>query len=77
MTAYVIVWNENKTEGVVFRNELGDSGEDDARHAADVWNTNPCSTLADSFLEVYGEDQPSFIQEIEIDTEDAKPAEDF
>lgn len=77
MTAYVIVWNERKTEGVIFRNEMGDTGADDARHAADVWNTNSCATLADCFLETYGEDQSCFIQEIEIDSEDAKPAEDF
>lgn len=77
MTAYLIVWNESKTEGVVFRNTPGDSGEEDARHAAGVRTINPCSTLADSFLESYGFDDACFIQEIDINIQEAKPAEDF
>ena len=76
--AFVVVWNASKTEGVIFRNNMGDSGEDDARHAANCRVINPCSTLGDAFREVYGEDDDAcFIQEVTIDTSKAVEAEDF
>lgn len=77
--AYVVVWNESKTEGVIFRNNMGDSGEDDARHAADVRAINPCSSLADAFREIYGEDGDNqcFTQEVNIDASKAVNSEDF
>lgn len=77
MSNYVIVWNGSKTEGVIFRNNMGDSGEDDARHAADVTYANPCATIADSFRECYGEEDDCTIQEITIDTSSAVDAEEF
>lgn len=77
MSKYIIVWNESKTEGVIFRNETGDSGEDDARHAADECVINPCSTLADIFLDTYGEGESCSIQEIDIDIKHAIPSDEF
>lgn len=76
MTPYIIVWNESKTEGVIFRNEMSDDGEDDAKHAANQQICNPCSSLGDAFVDLYGEDELT-IQEVQIDTSAAVNAEDF
>lgn len=59
---YTIVWNENKTEGIIL------SGEDritEAEHACDIEDhlSGGVSTLADNFREIYGEYQECTIQD--------------
>lgn len=59
---YTIVWNENKTEGIIL------SGEDritEAEHACDIEDhlSGGVSTLADHFREIYGEYQECTIQD--------------
>ncbi len=46
-------------EGCVFDNI------EDAEHAAGLLRTNPCSSLADAFVEMYGDDGPT-ITEVEV-----------
>lgn len=75
MSKYIIVWNEQKREGVVFlAEEHEDEAMDDAYHAGG--GPDMCgfgvSSLADSFREIYGECQPSFIQYLEIDSSNAE-----
>lgn len=56
---YTIVWNENKTEGIIL------SGENAGRDAmmATLWMSNgQYSTLAGEFYETYGEFQKCTIQ---------------
>lgn len=73
MSEYVIVWNEGKNEGVIFRKrpegetcwERG--SKSDALHASGGRRCNPCSSLADNFREIYGEEQPCTIQTVDID----------
>lgn len=59
---YTIVWNKNKTEGIIL------SGEDritEAEHACNIENhlDGGVSTLADHFREIYGEYQKCTIQD--------------
>lgn len=75
MGNYVIVWNENKTEGVIFaeREHKGQwerGSKADALHAAGGKTCNPCSALADYFRESYEEDNKK-IQDVFIDTDAA------
>lgn len=73
MSEYVIVWNESKNEGVIFRKRpegqtRWDRGsKSDALHASGGRKCNPCSSLADYFRESYGEAQPCTVQTVEID----------
>lgn len=69
MSKYVIVWNQSKNEGVIFSKENNeDFALDDAYHAGGSTRANPCSSIADSFREIYGEDEDCFIQHVEINT---------
>lgn len=77
MSKYTVVWNENKTEGVLFRNETGDTAWFDSHHAAGVHTANPVSSLADAFAELYAEDGDTHIQEVQIDTELAVSSAEF
>lgn len=75
MSKYIIVWNEQKREGVIFLAEdCEDEAMDDAYHAGGGPDMCGCgvSSLADSFREIYGECQPSFIQHLEIDSSNAE-----
>lgn len=56
MTGYYIVWNEQKSEGILLRRDDPDS-EADIIHAVGGPTANPVSSLADSFRELYGEEQ--------------------
>lgn len=69
MSKYIIVWNENKTEGVLFlsNKENEDDALDDAFHAGGGMPSNPCSSLADNFREHYGEEQDCHYQYVDID----------
>lgn len=57
---YVIVWNENKTEGIIL------SGEDVLRNAVKATvgggSNGQYSSLAGEFYEIYGEFQKCTIQ---------------
>lgn len=77
MSKYTVVWNENKTEGVLFRNETGDTAWPDSYHAAGLHTANPVSSLADAFAELYAEDEDTHIQEVQIDTELAVSSAEF
>lgn len=73
MSNFVIVWNESKSEGVVFR-EKPDNGQwdrgskQDALHASGGKKCNPCSSLADYFRESYPDyGDKCTIQTVEID----------
>lgn len=61
--SYTIVWNENKTEGIIL------SGEDaygDAKYATTGKSIlGYYSTLADGFYEIYGQDGGCTIQQVE------------
>lgn len=79
MSKYIIVWNEKKRECVIFlagdhEDEAMDEAMDDAYHAGGGPGMCGCgvSSLADSFREIYGECQPSFIQHLEIDSSSAE-----
>ena len=68
MSKYVIVWNHNKSEGVIFSKENNeDEALDDAYHAGGGMTVNPCSSIGDNFRETYGEEQDCFSQHVEID----------
>lgn len=57
--SYTIVWNENKTEGIIL------SGEDanrDAKMATTGEHDGMYSTLSGEFYEVYGQDGKCTIQ---------------
>lgn len=71
MSDYVIVWNESKNEGVIFKKKAEGGQWDrgstsDAQHAAGGKAVNPCSSLADSFRDHYS-DQKTTIQDVWID----------
>lgn len=71
MSDYVIVWNESKNEGVVFKKKPDGGQWDrgskaDAMHAAGGKFCNPRSSLADHFRESYGHAKCT-IQEVQID----------
>ena len=71
MSDYVIVWNESKNEGVVFRKkpdggQWGRGSKADAMHASGGKRCNPCSSLADHFRESYEYDKCT-IQDVQID----------
>lgn len=55
---YTIVWNENKTEGIILG---GDDRLKDAEHAAGLRNNirGVVSTIADKFNDVYEDDSRS------------------
>lgn len=53
---YTIVWNENKTEGIIL------SDESDAQYAAYKSHEKNYSTLADCFRDIYGVEQKCTIQ---------------
>ena len=75
MSKYIIVWNEQKREGVIFLAEdCEDEAMDDAFHAGGGLDMSwyGVSSLAYSFREIYGECQPSFIQHLEIDSSNAE-----
>lgn len=58
---YTIVWNENKTEGIIL------SGEDanrDAKMATTGKHNGWYSTLAGEFYETYGQDGKCTIQQV-------------
>ncbi|AGF88199.1 hypothetical protein SP058_00420 [Salmonella phage FSL SP-058] len=76
MTGYYIVWNEQKSEGILLRRDDPDS-EADIIHAAGGPTANPVSSLADSFRELYGEEQQCSIQEIDIDPNSSKDLSEF
>lgn len=77
MSKYTIVWNENKTEGVLFRNESGDTAWLDSQHAAGRHSANPVSSLADAFAELYAEEADTHIQDVQIDAELAVSSAEF
>lgn len=76
MAGYYIVWNEQKSEGILLRREDPDS-EADIIHASGGPKANPVSSLADSFRELYGEEQECHIQEIDIDPSSSTKASEF
>lgn len=60
---YIIVWNENKTEGIIL------SGEDAASNAKYA-TTGKCSagwfsSISSEFYEIYGQDGCCTIQKVE------------
>lgn len=69
MKDFIIAWNEGKTEGVIFAVVEGNDDEalDDAYHAAGGEYNNPCSSIADSFRETYGDEQKCSVQRVRID----------
>lgn len=71
MSKYTIVWNSTKAEGVIFK-ESPDV-VNDVLHAAGGQKSNPVSTLADSFRDVYDNHRRKSIQEITIDESKAIP----
>jgi hypothetical protein len=66
MSKYVIVWNENKNEGVIFKDDY--EGVRDAFHAGGGSIVPFCSSLGDAFRDIYGNDQTSYIQRVDIDS---------
>lgn len=73
MTEYDVVWNEDKTEGVLFLKRAGTGMWDrgslaDVKHAAGGPSCSPCSSLADHFREAYGTAQKCKAQTVTIDT---------
>ncbi|QYC51805.1 hypothetical protein vBPmiSPMCJR_075 [Proteus phage vB_PmiS_PM-CJR] len=52
---YTIVWNENKTEGVIFS---GESAKRDIKMAKTGNSNGMYSTLAGEFYDTYGEYEP-------------------
>lgn len=71
MASYYIVWNERKTEGALFLRDDQDEALGDALHAGggmDI-SAHGVSTLADSFRDIYGESQQSWLQKLDIDTD--------
>lgn len=75
MSKYTIVWNSGQTEGVIFK-ESSDL-VNDVLHAAGSCKSNPVSTLADSFRDVYDNHRGKRIQEIEIDEKQAVSVRDY
>lgn len=65
MGKYTIVWNAGKTEGVIFKENP--DVVSDVLHAAGGHKSNPVSTLADSFRDVYDDHRRKSIQEVVID----------
>lgn len=77
MAKYVITWNANKTEGVIFRKNDADDDEaiGDAYHAGGGVRCNPCSSVGDYFRDTYGESQDCFIQHVDIDSSNSSKIE--
>lgn len=67
MSKFIVVWNEGKNEGVIFTQD----SRQDAQHARGNRITNPCSSLADSFNDLYG-DETRTSQLVEINETLAK-----
>lgn len=55
-----IVWNADRSEGVVFDNMA------DAREAQTGRHGNPYSTLADEFFRLYGDDDARHLETVAI-----------
>ncbi|MGA9607036.1 MAG: hypothetical protein WBR21_08440 [Rouxiella badensis] len=68
MEKYLIVWNEFKNEGVIFKEDA----VDDAYHAGGGMTCNPCSSIADNFREAYGEEDKCYLQRIVIDNSECQ-----
>lgn len=82
MREYDVVWNEDKTEGVLFLkkpdNGMWDRGSlADVKHASGGTSCNPCSSLADYFREAYGTEQKCTAQTVTIDTDAAVSRQTF
>ncbi len=82
MTEYDVVWNEDKTEGVLFLKkahvDMWDRGSlADVKHAAGGTRCNPCSSLADYFREAYGTEQKCTAQTVAVDTSAAVSRQTF
>lgn len=59
--SYTIVWNENKTEGIILS---GDTVDRDAKMAITGEHDVMYSALAGAFYEVYGQDGKCTIQQV-------------
>ena len=82
MKEYDVVWNEDKTEGVLFLKKPGNGMWDrgsqaDVKHAAGGTRCNPCSSLADYFREAYGIVGTCPAQTVTIETDYAVPLPTF
>ncbi|QDX29511.1 hypothetical protein [Dickeya poaceiphila] len=76
MGKYIIVWNENKTQGILLsqENETIDT-YDDAFHAGGGMEQGNVASLADAFRNIYGEEQQCSYQCVDIENENSIPIE--
>lgn len=65
MSKYTIVWNAYKTEGIIFKENQDLTS--DVLHAAGACKSNPVSSLADAFRDVYDNHRGKSIQNIDVD----------
>lgn len=59
--SYTIVWNENKTEGIILS---GEGANRDAKMATTGEHDVMYSALAGAFYEIYGQDGECVIQQL-------------
>lgn len=64
---YTIVWNENKTEGIILSS---DNFSTDAKYAVGEVNSDWYSSLADAFRDIYGVDQQCAINSLSEPTQE-------
>ncbi|MEQ9887644.1 hypothetical protein ABRP55_13955 [Pectobacterium zantedeschiae] len=76
MAKFIIVWNENKAEGIVLSTENENTDAlDDTYHAGGGMEQGNVSSVADAFRNIYGEEQQCSYQYVDIDNEETIPIE--